>query len=209
MAKGKKIAEHVFNREGVQVTVPIKMVTSQHGRTTFEAKHEEYGLSIDDTDIDRLKGRIDEALVKVLGINLEVNILIRIGSKEPEGTYVGQEVSFCPTLVLLGVVDGKRKHALIKPEDVDDNCVWRGVTAELCWRDGWLDSVQRLEQGDEIKTTCLLRATKDTVKAVKAFAEVLGKFVKEMHQNFSQPEVIKFLVMVLGARKSKAFDFGE
>jgi hypothetical protein len=210
--KGRKIADHIFEREGVRVVVPLRLFEEADGRVLFTAIDHKHKLDLYDSDIGKLKSRVDEVLVRVLGINLEVYVVVKVVTcgESAEDPLRERAVSFVPFLALLGVWRGEKVHAVIPADKVDENCVWRGDTSALEWLPGWPESSVRVAQPNGmIKTMCVLRATPEVLRAVRQFSGALSSFASELHDQFAPAEVKKFLVKVLGAQTTKAFDFGE
>ena len=213
MARGKKVFDIGWEKEGRKIKVPVKVYkeapsyTNDHKeRITFRAEYPDADLKVEDTDANRIRTAVIEKLDAWFSVTWELFMLIAIkgghDDDEDEDTQ-GFQVEIGIGYTAVGTtVDGKKVHMQVpKPDKLPDEPgePWDGTryasgpvsglpeTGTLREKHSWRN-VYRAP-----RTNALVPATKANYAALREFMRSMQILLDKMHDHF-HPDKIEALL---------------
>jgi hypothetical protein len=194
----KKFEPFIFKIDGVEIKVPVTMIKdkdSWSGNTrliTFHAEYEPAGISMTNTDINKLREDVEKELRNWHTIDWSYWIRVRVisaGHHQPATEQI--DISF--EFFKLGKTkDGTEVHQHIPDPEFEDGKDWDG-TIDTKIGFGGSPTKGRPDEGADTSVTyswnkgmrSLIPATPENVNAVRKFMKMVKTLGKEMQDRFS------------------------
>lgn len=201
----KKFDTFKFHLDGIEIDIPVIMVKTKKDdnnidQITFRAEYEPAGISLANSDINKLKEDVEKELGKWHTIDWSYWVRVWMSSRR---TYQPQqqELSFHFEFFKLGKTkDGTDVYMHIPDPDFEDGKPWDGAINPAI-HFGGSPSQGRPEEGDDddswhdgMKT--LIPATPENVNAIRKFQKLMQNLGDQMKERFSPKSIKKTIDLI-------------
>lgn len=229
MARGKKVFTVEWEKDGIEITVPVKVfkvppdyTNDYEGRIIFRAEYVDANLSVEGTDADKIRKKIIKKLDEWFNITWELFILVAIhgGHRNPDALKRDEEcfnVTIETEYVAVGTSnDGNIVHMRVPHPDVlpdKPGEPWAGTRFSGVNPKAGLPETGTLRREHSWKrerlpaeTYSLIPATKENYAALMGFVRSMQTLLDKMHEHFHPDCIMELLSspgLVLPAPESK------
>lgn len=220
--RGRKILDIEWSRQGTSIKVPVKAFekydyehtseTKDSRIMTFRATHKEAGIDVENTDINKVRNAVLEALDAWYSVKWKLYFLVTIGGGRTGQEGLKFDVDFEMEFYVLGKdCTGKDRRMRIprpKPEQIanfDSKNFTRWGLEESSEGTPVVGKIKG-HYGEE-KTRALVKATTENVEAADRFMLSMNALLEKMHHHFAPERIERLLANVgnlLPAPKEKA-----
>ena len=216
MARGKKVFDIEWEKEGRKIKVPVKVFkeppsyTNDHKeRIVFRARYEDADLNVEDTDANKIRMAVIEKLDAWFSVTWELFMLIAVkggmeGDDEDDDEDVeGFKVEIDIEYTAVGTtVDGKTVHMQVpKPKKLPDEPgePWDGMRYSSSPNEGLPETGTRRTKHHwrssyyAPKTYALVPATKANHAALREFMRAMKVLLNKMHEHFHPDKIEQLL----------------
>lgn len=208
-SRGKKILDIEWKREGLDIKVPVKAYdrtafstveyeTREGKIMKFRAEFPEAGIDIEDTDINKVRKQVLDALDAWYTVKWELYFMVEISGGRSGQEGGEHKVEFEMEFYVLGQdCRGNKRHMRIprpKPDQIEDFngkfTRWSGQSPQ----DGELHVGEKISGHFSSKSTrSLVKATTENVAAADQFMVAMESLLEKMHYHFSPHRIEKLL----------------
>lgn len=201
---GRKILDISWEKNGVEIKVPVKAITKEDFHTgkeemTFRAIHEPSGLDVTNRDINLIREEVLKALDAWYSIQWELFFMVEVsGGDRGHGGYLF-EIGFELEFFLVGKDSmGNARHLRIpRPEDVSvdpkEMTHWAGESARGGLPETGKKCAEKWRGGRLLSTRSLVRATAANVDAADRFVAAMAGLLARMHEHFAPNRIEQLL----------------
>lgn len=200
----RKILEIAWNREGVEIKVPVKMVTKEDRETgkdavTFLAQYPEAGVDVWGTDINAVREEVFKKLDEWYTVEWDLYFLVTVSGGK-RGHCDRFEVVYEYEFYVIGKdIRGNTRHMRIpRPDKIEDFekkkkiTRWSGVQPCEGMPEVGGKIADKWSYGG-VRTSALVKATPENVAAADRFMAALQELLEKMHHYFAPENVDRLL----------------
>lgn len=205
-SRGKQCAVIQWEKDGRHVTVPIRIVTEKdyHGtktaKMTFVAACDDPQLHFEDTDIDQLREKVVKELDRLISIQWEMHVLVRIFSPRPNtGRYMpSASIGLRYEYVAIGThTDGSIVHLFVPDSPGMEQGKWDGSRwSSTKPAPGLPTTGEVVDPWEGSQMHCLLKAMPENIVALNNFLKAIETLTEQMHKHF-HPDLVGALLKKL------------